>query len=91
MKERKKPIKSDLKRIDALKDEEIDYSDIEEHDDTFFKQSKTVELPRPKDSVTLRVDHDVLMCFKQKGRGYQTYINAVLKSYVTAHKNDKQV
>lgn len=32
-------------------------------------------------SVTLRIDHDVLEFFKHQGRGYQTLINAVLKTY----------
>lgn len=86
----KKNIKSDLARLDALSDKEIDYSDIEAFDDVFFKSATVVDLPRAKDSVTLRVDHDVLEWFKKKGRGYQTRMNAVLKSYVKAHK-DREV
>lgn len=39
-----------------------------------------------KNSVTLRIDHDVLEWFKEKGRGYQTRMNAVLKAYVKAHQ-----
>jgi uncharacterized protein (DUF4415 family) len=72
-----------------MKDKDIDYSDIAEFDDAFFKRAVTVELPHTKDSVTLRVDHDVLMWFKQNGRGYQTRMNAVLKSYVKAHQDRK--
>jgi uncharacterized protein (DUF4415 family) len=30
----------------------------------------------------MRVDRDVLDFFRQEGRGYQTRINAVLRSYV---------
>lgn len=76
---------SDLKKIDKLKDEEIDYSDIAALDDSFFTK-EIVELPKPKDVVTIRVDHDVLEWFKHQGKGYQTRINAVLKSYVKAHR-----
>lgn len=80
----KKSIKSDLKRIDKMKDSDIDYSDIAPLDDTFFSKA-TIELPKPKDSLTLRIDHEVLEWFKKQGRGYQTKINAILKAYVKNH------
>ena len=42
----------------------------------------TVELPEPKEQITLRLDKDVLAWFRtSKGKGYQTLINAVLRSY----------
>lgn len=68
-----------------MNDADIDYSDIPELDDSFFNR-ETVSLPKKKDSITLRVDHDVLEYFKHKGKGYQTFINAVLKTYVEAQK-----
>ncbi len=42
----------------------------------------TVELPQPKSVLNMRVDRDVLDFFRAQGRGYQTRINAVLRSYV---------
>ncbi len=69
-----------------MKDDEIDYSEIPELDDAFFKNAKVV-IPHHKDSVTLRLDHDVLEWFKKQGKGYQTKINAVLKTFVRAHHN----
>ena len=39
-------------------------------------------MPRPKAHASLRIDADVLDWFKRQGRGYQTRINAVLRSYV---------
>ena len=77
---------SDLKKLDAMKDSDIDYSDIPELDESFFTRV-TVELPKPKDSITLRVDHDVLEWFKQQGKGYQSKINAILKAYAKAHQS----
>jgi uncharacterized protein (DUF4415 family) len=43
----------------------------------------TTELPKPrrKAHATLRIDADVLDWFRSQGRGYQTRINAVLRSY----------
>jgi len=44
----------------------------------------TTELPMPKrkEHTNLRIDADVLDFFRRQGRGYQTKINAVLRSYV---------
>jgi uncharacterized protein (DUF4415 family) len=42
----------------------------------------SVELPSPKAAVHMRIDRDVLDFFRSAGKGYQTRINAVLKSYV---------
>lgn len=37
---------SDLKRVDALRDEDIDYSDIPELDADFFRKARVVVPPR---------------------------------------------
>jgi len=46
--------------------------------------SATTELPAPrrKEHTNLRIDADVLAYFRSQGRGYQTSINSVLRSYV---------
>jgi uncharacterized protein (DUF4415 family) len=38
----------------------------------------------PKQSVSLRIDADVLKWFKAQGAGYQTRINAVLRAFTDA-------
>ena len=38
----------------------------------------------PKESVSLRIDADVLQWFKSHGAGYQTRINAVLRAFKEA-------
>jgi uncharacterized protein (DUF4415 family) len=45
--------------------------------------SVTVELPKPKADLHMRIDRDVLDFFRKTGKGYQTLINAVLRSYVS--------
>jgi uncharacterized protein (DUF4415 family) len=44
----------------------------------------TTELPMPKrkEHTNLRIDSDVMAFFREQGKGYQTKINAVLRSYV---------
>ncbi|MCU7813834.1 MAG: BrnA antitoxin family protein [Candidatus Thiodiazotropha sp. (ex Lucinoma kastoroae)] len=75
--------KTDWKRLDAMKDEDIDLSDISELSDEFFKNTD-LRLPE-KRSVTIRLDADVLEWFKKQGKGYQTRINKLLRSYMETH------
>lgn len=42
------------------------------------------EVPPPKEAISLRVDGDVLAWFRAGGPGYQSRMNAVLRSYMTA-------
>nr|ADC35884.1 hypothetical protein [uncultured bacterium 246] len=61
-----------------MPDEEIDYSDIPE----ILDWSKAVvgKFYRPvKESLTIRLDADVLAWLKSQGRGYQTRINNLLR------------
>jgi uncharacterized protein (DUF4415 family) len=77
--------KTDWKRIDALKDKDIDTSDVPELDASLFADAE-VRLPKHKEPVTLRLDNDVLSWYKSLGRGYQTRMNAVLRIYMEAMK-----
>lgn len=86
----KKSIKSDLIRIDALKDGDIEYFDSPELDDSFFIRA-TVAWPPAKKQLTLWLDEDVLDWLKKQGKGYQTRINAILRAYYEAHKNNNDV
>ena len=80
---------SDWKRVDALKDEDIDLSDSPEITPEMFAKAivrRGLKPVSPKAQVTLRVDSDVLAWFKRQGQGYQTRINALLRAYMEAHK-----
>ncbi|HEY8189373.1 MAG TPA: BrnA antitoxin family protein [Micavibrio sp.] len=71
--------------IEKIRDEDIDFSDIPELDEGFWKNA-TLIMPENKQSVHLRVDADVLEWFREQGRGHLTRMNAVLRSYYEAHK-----
>ena len=75
---KKKPIKSDLARLDRMKDTDIDYSDIPSLDKSFLKRA-TVAWPPAKKQLTIRLDADVLAWLKKHGKGYQTRINRILR------------
>ena len=74
----KKSIKSDLARIDRMRDADIDYSDIPPLDRTFLRKAAT-PWPPAKRQLTIRLDADVLDWLKGQGRGYQTRINRILR------------
>jgi uncharacterized protein (DUF4415 family) len=83
----RKQSRTNWTRIDAMKDDEIDYSDNPELGDDFFVEA--VPWPRHKQQITLRLDPDVIDFFKRRGEGYQTMMNAVLRKYVQAQTKQK--
>jgi len=50
----------------------------------FLRRAVVVRPADRKQSVTIRLDADVLRFFNAEGPGYQTRINAVLRDYVLA-------
>ena len=80
----KRKSRTDWARIDAMRDEDIDTSDIPEQGPDFFKNA--ILWPGPKQQITLRIDSDVLKFFRKRGRGYQSTINAVLRKYMEAQE-----
>lgn len=81
-----------LTAVAAMPDTAIDYSGIP-------RQTAPVQWTRPgallptenKQQITLRVDADVLSFFKGTGKRYQSRINAALREYVNAHRNEQDL
>jgi len=51
-----------------------------------FWDNATVRMPQSKQQITLRLDPDVIGWFKRTGKGYQSRMGAVLRSYVEAKR-----
>lgn len=69
--------KQDLERLAKMRDEDIDYSDAPRID---WSNAVRGKFYRPvKQSVTVRLDADILAWLKSKGEGYQTRLNALLR------------
>ena len=51
-----------------------------------FWDSATLVVPEAKEPISLRVDRDVLTWFRSQGPGYQTRMNAVLRSFMEARR-----
>ena len=69
----------ELRRLAARPDSQIDFSDAPE----LRPRRADIEVGRfyrpIKQLVSLRVDADVLACFRGQGKRYQTHINEVLR------------
>ena len=80
---------SELANLIAMRDDEIDTSDIPESSD--WSRAVVGKFYRPiKDPVTLRLDADVLNWLKAEGPGYQTRINSLLRHAMNEHPRSKK-
>jgi len=84
--------RTNWKRLRSMTDAEIHASltkdpDISPTDEAFWAKARVV-MPRPKKTVTMRLDAD-LLDWLRRNRGYQTRINAILRAYMNAQVNHR--
>jgi uncharacterized protein (DUF4415 family) len=85
--------KTDWAKVDAMTEEELEAAIAADPDSAVSPESwdnVIIGLPdfiKPKKHVNLRIDSDVWRWFKEQGKGYQTRMNAVLRSYMLAQKS----
>ena len=87
---RKRPIKSNLAKVDAHRITKAEYDEAPEltkemldraeirHGNKIIKRGRP-PLEHPKEAVKLRLDHDILAAYRKIGSGWQTRINADLR------------
>lgn len=68
--------------IDAAVANDPDWAEFEPID---WSKAEVV-VPPKKQSISIRLDQDLIDYFKAQGPGYQRRINAVLRSYVKQRK-----
>ena len=75
----KKPL--GLEEISSLADDQIDVTDIPALDLAFWSKA-TVNPPKTKPNISLRIDEEVLSHFKRESpKGYTARMAAVLRAY----------
>ena len=75
-----------LPRLREMSNEEISQTsppELADLPEDFWDDAEVVS-PRPKEAISLRVDRDVLAWFRAAGPRYQSRMNAVLRSYMSA-------
>ena len=71
---------ANLRSVAAIRDEDIDFSDIPELTARDFGRAIPNPYYRPvKKAVSARLDADVIAWLKSKGAGYQTRMNQLLR------------
>lgn len=75
-----------IREIEAIRDADIDYSDIPEADESFWKRAE-LQMPRSKKGIYVRLDSDVIDWLKSRGKGYQTRMNAMLRALMESDRS----
>jgi len=86
MRKLSKAQKKDIAAIAAMKDEDIDFSDIPLKLDWSKAEIGKFYRP-PKKAVTIRLDGDVIEWLKGYGKGYQTRVNLLLRHAMASAAN----
>jgi uncharacterized protein (DUF4415 family) len=77
--------KKELAALAALPDQQIDTSDIPELPPGAWKDAVRGRFYRPlKQAISMRLDADVVAWLKQRGKGYQTRANSILRERMLA-------
>lgn len=77
-----KILKTNWKKVDSLKDSDIDYTDSPEVTEEMLKEMTFRE--SIKKGIFIKLDTELIEFFKQYSKHYQTKINRVLLAYKNA-------
>ena len=82
-------IEEELSAIADMSDDSVDTSDIPEVTD--WSNAVVGKFYRPlKETVTVRLDSDVLRWLKQAGKGYQSRLNAILRKEMASQSKNRK-
>ena len=69
----------EIKELKELNKYPVDYSDIPETLDLSKAKFKYYKVTPKKQSITFRLDADLVAVMKSKGKGYQALVNKILR------------
>ena len=81
--------RTDWAKVDAMTEADLERAIAEDEDERDLEPDWTraeLVMPRPRQSVHLRLDPEVVEFFKAGGKGHITRMQAVLRAYVDAQK-----
>jgi uncharacterized protein (DUF4415 family) len=85
--------RTDWAKVDAMTEADLEQAIAEDEDERDLEPDWTraeLVLPRPRQSVHLRLEPEVVDFFKGGGKGHITRMQAVLRAYVEAQKRRRQ-
>ena len=81
--------RTDWQALEAMADEEIDYSDIPPLDEDFFARATLRQPDQPQVVVTMQVDPAVFAWFNAQEDGWERRMRTALRMYVEAPKEQQ--
>lgn len=82
--------RTDWKRVDAMTDDEVIATALADPDAQPTTEADWANAYHPnrvgKESITIRLDKDVIEWFRARGDGYQTRINDALRKHIGKRK-----
>jgi uncharacterized protein (DUF4415 family) len=73
--------RTDWAALEAMTEEEIDYSDIPPLSDKFFENA-VMRVQAPQADNLIQLDPEVMAWFQSQGAEYRSLINSVLRRYM---------
>jgi uncharacterized protein (DUF4415 family) len=73
--------RTDWAALEAMDDEDIDYSDIPPLTEEFFENA-TLRIPAEQARQMVQIEPDVLKWFQSQSGEYRALINSVLRRYI---------
>jgi len=89
LKARRAESHTDLRKVDAMKDDRLERLIAEDEDERRLRPDWTrakLIFPQAKQSVHLRLEQGIIEYFRSQGKGHISRMQAVLKAYVDAHR-----
>lgn len=81
--------KTDWSKVRNMSDAEIEKAAQSDSDNPLWTdemfEAAVLQIPNKKIPIHIYLDKEVVTWFKSRGKGYQTRINSVLKTYVSKH------
>ena len=81
--------RTDLKKVDAMTDAELERIIADDKDERDLQPDWTrakLVFVEPKQSIHLRLEQEIIEFFKSQGKGHISRMQAVLKAYAHAHR-----
>jgi uncharacterized protein (DUF4415 family) len=85
--------RTDWAKVDAMTEADLERAIAEDEDERDLEPDWTraeLVIPRPRQSVHLRLEPEVVDFFKAGGKGHITRMQAVLRAYVDAQKRRRE-
>lgn len=80
--------RTDWKALEAMTDDEIDYSEIPPLTDDFFEQA-TLRIPVQQAHCLIQLDAEVAEWYQTQAADYKSLIHSVLRRYMEDRQNQQ--